>query len=802
MFRNHLVTAVRNLSRRKGYAFINIFGLALGLTSCILIMLWVMQQISYDRFHERSDDIYRVATRLSLGGSPRAGATTSPPMGPAILAETPEVLQAVRFSSAQTAEVRFERKVFNEDQIRYADSTFFSLFSFSIKIGETEGALSAPYTVVLTEETAERYFGDRDPIGRLLKFDNDHEYRVTAVMADVPVNSHFDFDMLCSFQTLYAEERQELNQWGFLGYYTYLLLRPEAHIEDVEGKMATLVEQNLGDRLKAVGGSLVLFLQPLTDIHLHSDLSNELAAGGDIQDVYLFSTVALLILLVACFNFVNITTARSAGRAVEIGVRKAIGAFRGQLLRQFLVETTLYGLVAMTVAAGLVEIILPFFNDLTGADLSTDYFGQPWLIGGMAGMLLLIGVAAGSYPAMLLSSFRPVQVLKGGFRAVGSGARLRKALVVAQFAVSITLIIGTLSVYRQVVYLKNKELGYDKEQLVILPNAAATDNVSIASLKDELSRVPGVAALAASSEVPSSGGQMTNFIPEGYTEDEAILMRTTVVDESFIGTLGMELVAGRSFSLSMPTDTLHSAIVNETAVRTFGWTDPIGKTIKRREQGPDGDPYWADYYVIGVVRDFHQSSLLVEIEPLFIRCLPSVFRMLTVRLSPGDVSNTMGLLEEKWTELLPERNFNYYFLEDRLNQQYQQEESLARIIFYFSLLAILLGCLGLFGLISYAAEQRSKEIGIRKVLGASVSGIVGILSREMLLLVGVANVVAWPVAYWLMKGWYEQYPYRAGIEWTLFVAAAVSTLVIAFTAMSFQAVRAARGNPVEAIRCE
>ncbi len=802
MFWSYVKVSLRNMIRQKGYSLINVVGLAVGMACCVLIMLWVVNELSFDNFHENADRIYRLSHQLTIGGSERRGASGSAPMAPAILQQYPEVVNAARFTGENRMLVEYQEKAFYEERIRYAENSIFEVFTFPMIKGDVESALKAPHSAVITEEIAGKYFGDEDPVGKTLRMDNRRDFTITGVVEDVPQNSHFDFDLLCSFETLYAEERQGLDVWGWFGYYTYLLLDQKSDWKELEGKFPALIETHMGATLQRVGASLELFLQPLASIHLHSKLDGELSAGGDIGYIYLFSAIAVFILMIACINFVNLSTARSATRAKEVGVRKTLGAGRGKLIRQFLGETLIYALLSVAVTFILVELSLPFFNSIAGSQLSVNYLKTWWVIPGLVCLALAVGVAAGSYPAFFLSSFRPVNVLKGAFMAGAINLRFRNLLVVIQFVISIALIIGTFTIYQQIAFMKDKELGFDKEQVLVIPDVGDVTQQSISSIKEELSGLAGVIYVAASNTVPGRGGMMTNFVPEGFSEEESQLMRTVNVDHDFIATLGLELVAGRNFSADLATDVEESAIINATAAREFGWEDPLGRIIKRRVLGEAGDPQLVPTKVIGVVKDFHLNSLHTEIEPLYMAYAIEDLNTISVRIMPDNLRKTVGLLEDKWKQIAPGHPLDYYFLDQSFDDMYRAEERLGHMALSFSLLAIFLGCMGLFGLSACTAEQRTKEIGIRKVLGASVPSILKLLSKKTVLLMMIATAMAAPAAYYALSRWLQDFAYRISIGWETIVLAAVLALLIALATEGYHAVKAALTNPVETLRYE
>jgi len=665
--------------------------------------------------------------------------------------------------------------------------------------GSPKAALKTPYSVVLTEKTAEKYFGDEDPVGKMLRFNNQDDFAVTGVVKNVPQNSHFTFNMLCSFETLYARDRETWENWFNWNLYAYLLLPENYDYCQLERKFPAFLEKHIGTELRSFGGKVNYFLQPLTSIHLYSNLEFDIAKNRSILYVYIFAAIALFILCIACINFMNLATARSANRAKEVGMRKVVGAKRKELIRQFLGESLIYSFISLMIALVLVELALPFFKSISGIDLRTSYAQLTWLIPSLIGLILFVGVVAGSYPALFLSRFQPASVLKGSLKAGTANSRFRSLLVVAQFVISISLIIGTAIILSQLKYMRNKSLGFDKEKVLVVHIMDDSIRQSLDSIRAELKRIPGVLYFTASSAVPGEYPDYLPCIPEGYSEKQTQIMERINVDHDFIPTLGMEIAAGRNFSTEFKTDREEALIINETAAKKFGWENPIGKTISSPGEHP---LEWEKRRIIGVVKDFHLASLHKAIAPLFISNTPGYLNSIAIRIRPENSKHTISLLREKWREIDPDRPLDYYFLDDSLDRQYQAEERLSDIVASFAVLAIFIACLGLFGMASFTAEQRTKEIGIRKVLGASVPGVVTLLSKDFLKIVVIANVIAWPMAYFVMKKWLQGFAYRTNIELGVFILTGFLALAIALITVSYQAIRAALANPVDSLRYE
>ncbi len=801
MLKNYFKIAFRNIRRYKGYSFINIFGLAVGIACCLLIMIWVQNELSYDRFHEKGDRVYRLANELTLNGQARTGTGASAMMGPALTQSFPDVEQTVRIIPQNSTTVKYGEKEFREERILFADPSFFSLFSFPLTTGHPATALSADYSAVISEKTARRYFGRVSPLGQILKFGDGRAYTVTGVVRDAPQNSHLAFDILCSFGTWIAENRPVAELWGALGASTYVRLAPEADARSFEAKMNRLSDEKIGATLKRVGGSLKFSLQPLFAIHLHSNFESDIAVTNDAGTVILFSGIALFILLIACINFINLTTARFANRALEVGLKKTLGATRGSLVRQFYAETFIVTILAMILGCLFTVLALPWLSTVSGQEFSYSILARPLFLLAIAVFTILVGILAGSFPAFYLSSFSPTQTIKGALKSGAAGAAFRKILVVGQFTVSIALIIGTLAILRQLDYLKSKRLGFSKEQVVVMPLPQG-QGVSPASVRDRFAGVPGVTAATLSSAVPGAGLQMRNFVPEGRTAQESLLMLFMNADDRYLETLGMEIVLGRNFSQAMTSDPGEAMLINETAAARLGWANSLDKTISWAEPGANGRRLSFKKKIVGVVRDFHTRSLHQKIEPLVITNSPDNPDLLSLRFAGRRAPEFLDRLKKKWREVFPSVAFDSFFLDESFARMYQAEERLHNIFTSFAVLAVFISCLGLFGLAAYMTEKRAREVGIRKVLGASIARIVFLLSREFAVCVLIANLVSWPLAYLLLQKWLAGFAYRAPLAFGIFLVSGLASLLIALLTISGQAIRSARANPVEALRCE
>lgn len=805
MFKNYVKIAIRNLFRNKLYSFLNIAGLAIGIACCVLILLYVQDELSFDRFHEEADRIYRVNSHFVIPERTMHFATTAHVQGPMFKAEYPEVENFVRFYGYGSRKViRYKENTFYEEKFIYADHTLFDVFSFKLIKGNPKDALVKPNSVVLTEEMAEKHFRSEDPIGKDLRVNTDMLFKVTGVMENVPKTSHMRPDFFASFSTLKLEPTGNAAQdmLSNIDYYTYILLREGADYKELEQKLVGFIDKYLSAVLKTLGGSARLEVQPLTDIYLHSDVAAELERTSDISYVYLFSGIGLFILLLACLNFMNLTTARSANRAKEVGLRKVVGAHRRQLIKQFLGESMILTFIAVILSMLLVSLILPVFRNISGKDLAMSYFSNPILLMGLIGLFILASLIGGSYPAFFLSTFRPVDVLQGKLKRGAKSSILRIVLVSFQFTVSIVLIIGTLIVHKQLNYVRNKRLGYDKDHVVALRMRNPETQKKYEAIKAELLRHPDILNASASTNLPLGIRSFSAHHAVGKPEDELIMLFVQVIDEDFFDTYKIDIVHGRTFSKEFPADPQEAAIVNEAAVKKLGWQDnPINKEIEaftslttRRK-----------YRIIGVVKDYHFQSLHEEIQPLILyNAVPydGSYNRISVRVRPENIRETIGFLESKWTEFDSQNPFEYVFVDDEFDSLYRAEERLGQLFGYFTALAIVIGCLGLFGLTSFTAEQRTKEIGIRKVLGASVSGIIMLMIREFTKWVLLAVIIAWPIGYYVMRTWLQNFHYRISLGVDTFMLAALLALIIAIITVSYQAIRAALTNPADALRYE
>ena len=799
MISNYFKIAIRNILRHKVYSFINIVGLAVGMACTTLILLWVQYELSFDSYHEKADRIYRLVTYGAIGKMKGGYAVSNYIAGKTLTKDYPEVEKSARFQKIPfKILIQYKDKQYFEDHIFMADDTVFSIFTFPLIKGNPQDALKSAFSVVITEDMAQKYFGDEDPIGRVIKADNKFDYTVTGVMKSVPPNSHFIFNALVSFEALryihenYQEEIEE--DWLDHDNYTYLLLRETYDYRDLEKKFPAFIEKYVGETLKAIGGKVEYFLQPLTQIHLNSKLGHDMD-NGNMAYVYAFSIIAIFVLFIACINFMNLSTARSVSRAKEVGVRKALGAHRSNLVHQFFSETFLLSFVSFVISLSLVEIALPFFRSLTGGALSFDYIIMPRLILGYLGLVSFVAFVAGSYPAFFLSAFQPIKVLTGRLKAGATSSRIRGVLVTFQFTISTGLIIVSVISFSQLSYMKQKRLGFNKEQIVVIRIVGDSLRKMIPTIKAELISISGIIDVAASSHVPGRVSAWHAFVPQGYNISQTRVMGRISINPDFIPTMGIQIVDGRNFSYEIISDRSESILINEAAARRYDWKNPVGKTIRLLLNDTNKT-------VIGVVRDYQLRSLHHEIMPLYIDNDPSEFLYISTKIKSDDVSTTLRDLKNKWTEIAPDQPFDFFYLDESFDLQYRSYEKLSLIFSNFTLLAILVACLGLFGLVSFTAEQRTKEIGIRKALGATISSIVILLSKEFTKWVLLANIIAWPIAYVAMSHWLQNFAYRIKIGLGTFILVGVLALVIALLTVGYLAIKAAKANPVEALRYE
>jgi putative ABC transport system permease protein len=813
MLKNYLKIAFRNIFRHKGYSFINITGLAAGIACCMLIMLYVQDELNYDKYHEKIDRLYRLERAGVFQDQVYRVPVTAHPTGPAFENDIPEILHAVRIWPTELT-VKSRDNHYFEEKIFFADAAVFDTFTFPLVKGSPGTALREPNSIVLTERMSKKYFNSIDCIGKTLsvKWNEDTvDFKVSGIMKEIPHNSHFRTDFFASYSTLNRLIANQLNAWLSNSVYTYLLLPENLSPGELEKKFPPLVEKYMGKDVRKflgpdvdISSMMRYVLHPVSRIHLYSNLRWEIEPNSNINTVYIFSIIAFLVLLIACINFMNLSTARSANRAKEVGLRKTVGANKSLLVKQFIGESLFLALIAGIIAVFLVEFLLPMYNTFTSKEMSNKYLTDPLFIISFIAVILFVGFVSGSYPAFYLSSFQPIKVMRGTLKT-GTDNRsrfLRKGLVVLQFTISIVLIIGTIVVKNQLTFLKNKNLGFKKEQVVVIP---AKDNSLLNKydvVKSELTRNPKILKVATSSRIPGDRIFPDRvFLREGMNSDQSKDIIFFHIDTDFIPLLGIELSAGRNFSENFTTDKTEGFILNESAVKLLGWETPemaVGKGILI----PESPGKYQKGRIVGVVKDFHFKSLHQKIEPLILYMDPQRFRYITVKISTEDIPSTLDYLGNKFKAFSPGFTFEYFFLEDSFDKLYRSEERIQTIFNSFTILAILISCLGLFGLASFTAEQRTREVGIRKVLGATVPDIITQLSREFITWVLMANIIAWPVAFIVMNKWLQNFAYRTDPGIGTFIMSGLIALVIALLTVSYQSVKTALANPIHALKYE
>jgi putative ABC transport system permease protein len=809
MFSNYLKIAWRNLVKNKTFSIINIAGLAIGLSCFILIALYVLDELSFDRYNAKADRIYRVNSDIKFGGTDLKLAVCSDPMGATLKKDYPQVEEFVRFYNSNGSKlIKKGNEYINEQRVTHADSTLFKVFSLPAVSGNTATALNEPNTVVITTSTAKKYFGTTAAIGKMIETDNNELYKVTAVIENIPANSHFNFDFIFSMDNV------DYGYGNFLShnFQTYILLKEGTDYKAFENNFAQVIEKyilpqakqfmqvNSMDDFKKAGNNLSYSLIPLTDIHLRSDRFPELGTNGNIQYVYIFSVTAIFILLIACINFMNLSTARSSNRAKEVGIRKVLGTQKSTLIQQFLTESTLMAIFSLLAAVLIAWMVMPVFNDISSKALTIQSLLNVRIFPLLLALPFVVGLLAGSYPAFFLSSFQPIQVLKGKINAGFKRSFLRSGLVVLQFSISILLIIGTIVVYKQLGYIQTKKLGFDKDHVLVVNGTGALGNNATA-FKNEVLNMPGVVSGSLSGYLPVSASARND---NSYSKDAVMSaengfnMQTWRVDYDYLKTLGMEIINGRSFSPEFGADS-SAIIINETTAKILGYKDPIGQKLYASSNDNGGQPF--AYNIVGVVKNFHFESLRQNISPLCLILGNSPW-LAMFKVKSANMPALVKQVESKWKTMAPSLPFSYRFLDESFDNMYRAEQRVGKLALVFAVLTILIACLGLFGLATYMAEQRTKEIGVRKVLGATVSNLVNMLSKDFIKLVLLSAIIAVPFGWWAMSTWLEDFAYRIDISWWIFPLAIGIAVIIALCTVSFQAIKAALNNPVKSLRTE
>ena len=813
MFRNYLKIAFRSLKKNKGFTALNILGLAAGLGVCLLIVLYVTDELSYDRYNVNADRIYRIDEDIYLNNTQYESVTTSKFFGPTLVASYPKIEQMVRFRNPGDQLVRKGNTHILDHHFTFADSTIFKVFTLPMIAGDPNTALNNPHSIVIDESAARRYFNSTDVVGRTLEIGtNNTPLKITGVIRDMPEQSQFHFSFIRPIREAYNFNDHSDNDWVSNAYYTYILAQAGTTRAEVQKDVDEVVKLRISPALQQMfrtsaaglekaGNHFRCRIFPLTDVHLHSNKSGELEANSNIQFVYIFSVIAVLILLIACVNFMNLSTARSANRAREVGIRKVAGSTKGHLILQFLTESVLLSLFALVLALGLAVLLLPMFNQLAGKSLHANVLFTGRFLPVLILLVLLVGCLAGSYPAFYLSSFQPIQVLKGKIAAGFKSSWLRSSLVVFQFFISIGLIVSTLVIYRQLHYIRNKEVGFNREQVLVIHDTWSLGRDGTALLRKDLTSLAAVTDATVTPDLPTVDGQ---YWQEGWFPDasldarKAILMTTLRVDDHYVPTLGMQIVKGRNFDLAQfPTDST-AIILNEAAVAMLGVKAPLKLILYNH----DGDYKLLTFHVIGVVKDFNYNSLHDNIHPLLMVFNTFNWSNMAVRFHTNDIPSLIRQVEGKLHAAKQGLPFSYTFMDNDFDKLYHAEQQTGQVFITFAIFAILIACLGLFGLVTYAAEQRTKEIGIRKVLGASVNSIVGLIGKDFTMLVGIAALIAFPAAWWAMYKWLDTFAYRTEISWWIFLLAGAAALAIALLTVSIQTMRAALANPVKSLRSE
>ncbi len=804
MLINYIKVAYRNLIKYKSYSLINIVGLSVGLASCLLILLFVRNELSYDRFHSKASQIYQVPWRFHVGVNEFESALAPCPLAEAMLSDFPEVLAATRLYSISlyggNVYVRYEDKQYSEKNFVWADSTIFDVFDITVLTGDAKTALNSPNSVMITPETAKKYFGDVNPIGKMLKFEDGTLYKVTAIAEDLPVNSHFHFDFMASFSSL---KKSRDTDWYDTAVLTYVVLPEDYPSGQLEAKLDRFSREHAEPVIKMITGlawdeflangyEYTFFLEPLTQIHLYSKVENNLEPGGNIKTVYIFSAIAIIILFVACINFINLAISRSARRTREIGVRKAVGSTRMHLVVQFLIETIVLCFIAVVVALIVVVLVLPVFSQLLGRAIPFTLFQNVMFIPLLLLSVVFIGSIAGSYPALVLSSFKPALILKGKYMAGTHGGQFRNILVIFQFVASIALIIGTLVIYNQLKYFQTKELGFDKDQIVVIQNAESLTNRE--AFKNSLLTDSNIKSATFTDCVPQMRLEVKVF--ERPQANQNYTLITILSDYDFQKTYDVKMAEGRFFDKTRPADA-EGVILNKAAIKAMNienWQQEdlylLGRNRTRLK-------------IIGVFEDFHLASLHYDIKPMAsVMIKERTAYLLSVKLRGGNIQKTLKHIENQWVQYVPDQPLDYVFYDDEFGKMYKSEIQAGHVLSVFSVLAIFVACLGLFGIVSFTTMQRTKEIGIRKVLGSSVVNVVLLLIKDFLKWILVANVIAWPLAWYFMNNWLENFAYRINIGIFTFIFSGTILLAVALITISWQVIRAAQANPVDSIKYE
>jgi len=799
MIKNYFKIAWRNLWKNKTFTALNLSALTVSLAACLMIYFWISYERSYDRFGANANRVFRVALKLEIEKQPvKEFAVTAPPLMPALVKDFPEIESAVRITGDNPL-IGYSQQNFFTDRFFYADTTFFKVFGFPLVKGDPNTLLSDINSAVITESIAKKLFGNKEPIGQLITMNDTTPLKISGVAKDLPLNNHFYFDIIVPLKLLETQSGpNSMSGWWNDNYYTYVLLKNAKDAAALDTKIAHIIDKYNGKQNKELGLKGTHYLQRLTDIHLHSDLRTELNPNGNIQSLRILAFIAFFLLLVACINYVNLTTATSFKRSKEIGIKKVTGATVFQLMTQLLTEAVVVSFISITLAIVLAISLMPMFNKLAGTHVNITTQVSLQFALGLLLFSILLGIAAGFFPSFYLSRIKPLITIRKTFLKPGSSFSLRKALVVFQFSITVTLIIATIIAFQQLRYMQTRDLGFTKDQVLNIPLRNQAEVIAKETLKNNFLAISGVSGTTSSSAVP--GGRLANItvLPEGVPRERTQTMATLIVDYDFISTYNISIAAGRGFSREYGSDS-SAFILNEAAVRELGWGDPqsaIGKGFNWGG-GKEGK-------IIGVVKDFHFNSLQQNVQPMVMHILANWFwyGSISVRVPAADIKTVMQSVATEWNKTLPGHPFDYSFVDDDFNKQYKTEQQLSSLSASFSVLIIFISCLGLFGLTMVAVAQRTKEIGVRKVLGASVSGIAALLSKDFVKLVLIAIGIASPIAWWLMNKWLQDFAYKINVNWWVFVLAGIIALFIALVTVSYQSIKAAIANPVKSLRTE
>ena len=791
MFTNIFKIAVRNLTRDISYSLINILGLTIGISGSLFLILYVYDDLSFDRYHEKADRIYRISSRITEPDDAFNWSVTQVPLSPQIKQDYPEIEQSTRLIQSGRHLYKYEEAEFFEEEVSYADSTVFDIFTWPLVEGNPEIALTQPNSIVLTRTFSERYFGKISPVGKVLEREDGNSYTVTGLLEDIPENSNYRFSALISRNSL----PEDFGSWGNFHIYTYILLREGADYKALEAKLPEMYKNYMAEIFERMGINIVYELLPITRIHLYSDFEGEPVPVGKIQYIYIFLVIIAFLLIIACINYMNLATARSTKRSKEVGIKKVSGSSRGALIRQFISESLILAIISLVISLLLCYLLLPVFNNISGKFIDHSVITHPAILLSLLAVIIFTGLAGGSYPALFLSGFNPVEILRGQLRISGTSLTVRKILVIIQFTLSTAMVISTWIVYNQLNYLKNKDLGFNKENVITLRLTTPEMVRNLPVFKQAVLGRSGILSIGSGNTAVGYGAGKNIMRVE--TEDGMVErgINNFQADHGFIKTLGITVLDGRDFSVDIPADTTRGVIINETLAKRLNWDNPIGKKV---QFGRDTTSFAT---VVGLIRDYQQFGLYNEMESLMILYYPTCF-VVFIRTDGSDMEGKIDFIKEKWNELYPKLPFEYKLLEEEFGDQFQADEKRGIIYTFFAILTLLIACLGLFGLASFVTEQRTKEVGVRKVFGANVSDIVNLMLRSYIFLVGISIIVASVISYYFATKWLESFVYRVNIKWTTFVLAALITILITIITVSLHTIRAGNLNPAKSLRNE